>query len=339
MPTSRSRRPSIDRLVEALTALDVPAVGPRRVIPRTGVHWAVRSYYDVWESLPSVSSGLFGRGVIGFSEAGHERFAVLPEVMGDDLVISESFDENERLVVVDAEVTIHPPKTLGDLHRRRVRASTGNAQADAAGSASVRRTHDGRRSGWRGSPGPTTRSSGSRLRRGGRRRTTRGSPGGRARATSRRGSATRRRDSDDSSAECRTQRGDDPSLLLLGDVRVDRQREQRVRRGFGDGEVAPAVAEVRRMRRSGAPGADSGCRHRSPPTAARRARGRAPARARRRGATRGRSSRRSSVERSGRRPATSRGSDRRRLDAARSMHPAVGVSPRARPPGACRDAS
>ncbi len=93
----------------------------------------MRSYYDVWESLPSVSSGLFGRGVIGFSEAGHERFGVLPEVMGDDLVISESFDEHERLVVVDAEVTIHPPKTLGDLHRRRVRATTGNAQADAAG--------------------------------------------------------------------------------------------------------------------------------------------------------------------------------------------------------------
>ena len=38
----------------------------------------MRWYYAVWERLPEVRSGLFGRGVIGLSEAGHARMAGLP---------------------------------------------------------------------------------------------------------------------------------------------------------------------------------------------------------------------------------------------------------------------
>ena len=36
---------------------------------------AVRWYYDIWLRLPDVRRGLFGRGVLGVSEAGHERLA------------------------------------------------------------------------------------------------------------------------------------------------------------------------------------------------------------------------------------------------------------------------
>ena len=123
----------IDRLVEAVGRPGVLAAGPVRVVPRTGVHWVVRSYYDVWECLRSVRISLFGRGVIALSADGYERLGLLPQMMNDDLVISELFGEHERSVVPEAEVIIHPPKTVRDLHRRRVRASTGNVQADAAG--------------------------------------------------------------------------------------------------------------------------------------------------------------------------------------------------------------
>lgn len=50
--------------------------------------------------------------------------------MGDDLVASEAFEPSERQVVENAHVLVVPPRRLSDLVRRRIRASTGNAQAD-----------------------------------------------------------------------------------------------------------------------------------------------------------------------------------------------------------------
>jgi glycosyltransferase involved in cell wall biosynthesis len=111
----------------------VLASGPERVLDLTGVSWPVRWYYDVWERLPQVRTGLFGRGVIAVSPEGLARLKSLPEVMSDDLVASEAFGPTERVVVAQARVVIRPPRTMRDLMRRRVRVVTGNAQADASG--------------------------------------------------------------------------------------------------------------------------------------------------------------------------------------------------------------
>lgn len=51
----------------------------------------MRWYYDVWQRLPQVREGLFGRGMIVLSPEGHERVRALPQVMSDDLAMSESF--------------------------------------------------------------------------------------------------------------------------------------------------------------------------------------------------------------------------------------------------------
>jgi glycosyltransferase involved in cell wall biosynthesis len=119
-------------LIAALAAPGILAAGPLRVLPMTGVSAAVRRYYAVWESLPQVKSGLFGRGVIAFTSAGHARVAALPQLMSDDLAISEAFAPVERVVVTTAKVVVHPPRNLRDLVRRRVRVNTGNAQLDDA---------------------------------------------------------------------------------------------------------------------------------------------------------------------------------------------------------------
>lgn len=124
----------VSRLVAALeSSARLLAVGPARRVPTDRSSWPVRAYYDVWAELPAVRSGLFGRGVIAVSREGYERLGEIPEMMGDDLVISDAFARHERAVVLDAAVTIHPPRTVRDLHRRRVRAATGNRQANAAG--------------------------------------------------------------------------------------------------------------------------------------------------------------------------------------------------------------
>ncbi|WP_448071226.1 glycosyltransferase [Georgenia yuyongxinii] len=109
------------------------ATGPARRVPRARSSWAVRWYYDMWESLPQVRDGLFGRGVVALSEEGCERVRRLPPSMSDDLVISEAFADSERSIVTQASVVVHPPRTLRDLVRRRVRVTTGNVQADTNG--------------------------------------------------------------------------------------------------------------------------------------------------------------------------------------------------------------
>ncbi|MCX4631837.1 MULTISPECIES: glycosyltransferase [unclassified Streptomyces] len=116
------------------------AAAPGRDIPLSGCAWPVRAYYRVWQRLPAVREGLFGRGVIAVSEPGHARIAALPPLMADDLAASLAFAPEERRVVEAARVVVHPPRTWGDLIRRRVRAATSSAElerfqaAEAAGS-------------------------------------------------------------------------------------------------------------------------------------------------------------------------------------------------------------
>jgi Glycosyl transferase family 2 len=109
------------------------AAGPRRLLPRDGVARLVRWYYDVWEALPAVRTGLFGRGVVALAEEGVQRVRALPPTMSDDLAFSEAFDATERIVVDEVAVIVHPPRTWQDLIRRRARVVTGNVQADRQG--------------------------------------------------------------------------------------------------------------------------------------------------------------------------------------------------------------
>jgi glycosyltransferase involved in cell wall biosynthesis len=126
-------RRSVSRLLAALREPGVHAVAPRSVLPHDGLPLVVRWYYQVWQELPQVRSGLFGRGVIAVTEVGAQRLRQLPAVMSDDLAASEAFAPAERRVVEDAVVVVHPPRTVADLLRRRVRVVTGNAEADRAG--------------------------------------------------------------------------------------------------------------------------------------------------------------------------------------------------------------
>ena len=122
----------IQALGAALRRPGTLACGPGRDLDLAGRPWLVRWYYAVWERLPEVASGLFGRGVIGLSEAGHARVAGLPPLLADDLVASLAFAPGERAIVPAARVVVHTPRTVRDLLRRRVRATMGVNQIAAA---------------------------------------------------------------------------------------------------------------------------------------------------------------------------------------------------------------
>ncbi|MEZ0090334.1 glycosyltransferase [Streptacidiphilus sp. EB129] len=108
----------------------VLAAAPGRDLPLDDCDWRVRAYYRVWQRLPAVRAGLFGRGVIAVSEEGQRRLAALPPLMADDLAASLAFGPDERKVVELARVTVHPPRTWPDLIRRRVRADTSSTQLE-----------------------------------------------------------------------------------------------------------------------------------------------------------------------------------------------------------------
>jgi hypothetical protein len=120
-------------LVQALQNPGVLAAAPQRVLLRERSSRSVRWFYDVWEQLPQVRSGLFGRGVVALSEEGQRRVNALPQLMSDDLGMSEVFAPEERRVVWTAFAEVRAPGSLDDLLRRRVRVATGNTQAGRAG--------------------------------------------------------------------------------------------------------------------------------------------------------------------------------------------------------------
>ena len=114
----------------------VLAAAPERVVPYDGVGVLVRCYYDVWQALPQVRAGLFGRGVVAVSRAGYDRIAALRPVLSDDLAMSEAFGHGERRVVSRSRVIVRPPRTIADLLRRRIRVHMGNAELDRLGGRS-----------------------------------------------------------------------------------------------------------------------------------------------------------------------------------------------------------
>jgi hypothetical protein len=119
-------------LAGALNRAATLAAAPMCAHSMTGRTRAVRWYYDIWKRLPEVQRGLFGRGVVGVSAAGYVRIAALPPLLADDLAASLMFSAEERVVVTNAWVTVHPPCTLADLLRARTRAVMGADQIEQA---------------------------------------------------------------------------------------------------------------------------------------------------------------------------------------------------------------
>ena len=123
---------SMRALVTQVGRAGTLAAGPNRRLERESVSRVSGWYYDIWERLPQVRSGLFGRGVIVLSEPGFRRVAQLPHFISDDLAFSESFQPSERAIVSSAVVSVWPARTWGALLKRRVRVVQGNREFSKA---------------------------------------------------------------------------------------------------------------------------------------------------------------------------------------------------------------
>jgi len=128
---------SVRALAARLRDPRVLAAAPTRCLNRDGVSMVAGWYYDVWERLPQVQAGLFGRGVIALSEIGYHRVAGLPQVISDDLAVSESFPPHERVIVPGSSVTVWPARRWRALLARRIRVTQGNRELAGTGLVSA----------------------------------------------------------------------------------------------------------------------------------------------------------------------------------------------------------
>lgn len=125
-------------LAAALSRTAILATAPARRLDLTGASCVVRRYYSVWQRLPQVREGLFGRGVVVVSAEAGPRIPTSADLLSDDLAMSEAFAPYERCVVQEAVVSITLPRTTRDLLRRRIRIATGTDQLDGLGMRSRR---------------------------------------------------------------------------------------------------------------------------------------------------------------------------------------------------------
>jgi glycosyltransferase involved in cell wall biosynthesis len=123
-------------LIRRVTVDGFLAAAPERHLVRDHVSLPARCYYDIWERLPQVRSGLFGRGVIVLAEAGYRRVAAMPSFISDDLAFSEAFDAKERIVASDCTVSVWPARTWRSLIKRRIRVVQGVQELGEAGRVS-----------------------------------------------------------------------------------------------------------------------------------------------------------------------------------------------------------
>ncbi len=73
--------------------------------------------------------------MIAVSATGFGLIETLPQVIADDLAISEAFDRSQRTIEESASVVVFPARTWRALVRRRVRVQVGTRQSQRMGLA------------------------------------------------------------------------------------------------------------------------------------------------------------------------------------------------------------
>lgn len=118
----------LDRLAQG----DILAARPAFRYDTTGASWLVRSYYRARQRIPQFKRALWGAGVYGLSQEGHQRLGVFPNITGDDLFVDTLFDSSQKVVVPTEPSVVRTPadaKSLLAILRRNLKAGTEDLQS------------------------------------------------------------------------------------------------------------------------------------------------------------------------------------------------------------------
>ncbi|NMR28208.1 WecB/TagA/CpsF family glycosyltransferase [Crystallibacter degradans] len=94
---------------------DVLAARPAFRYDTAGASWPVKAFYRARRRIPSTAQALWGAGVYGLTEAGHQRFGEFPTITADDLLVDESFTRAEKAVVHAPPVSVRTPRDIQGL--------------------------------------------------------------------------------------------------------------------------------------------------------------------------------------------------------------------------------
>jgi hypothetical protein len=106
------------------------AVSPALRIDTSRSSRVVRSYFKIWQQLPSIAHSLASRGCMGFSRSGRSRWASWPDVTADDQWANEQFGPNERVVCPEVESVVAAPANLRSLVERKRRSRRGGMELE-----------------------------------------------------------------------------------------------------------------------------------------------------------------------------------------------------------------
>lgn len=131
-----------EALAQAVRALSGDGIHAARPAFRWNVQGATplaRAYYRARGRMPSMSGAMWGAGVYGLSESGHQILGEFPKVMGDDLLVQRTFPPGRKYIASGPAVVVRMPLTVRDLVGVLARSQRGGAQQSMdTGRASLR---------------------------------------------------------------------------------------------------------------------------------------------------------------------------------------------------------
>lgn len=116
---------AIREVAQMLERDELVVAAPRPVVDYRSRSRLIRSFYEVWTSLPFFTEGVIGAGIYAFSEKGRARFDRFPDIIADDEFARLQAAPHERGNSRQGTFTITPPTTLWGVLKIFTRARAG----------------------------------------------------------------------------------------------------------------------------------------------------------------------------------------------------------------------
>lgn len=116
------------------------AARPAFVYDTQGASKCVRAFYRVRNRMPQASEFMWGAGIYGLSQVGHQRLGRFPSFTGDDCYVDGLFTLGEKSTLDCEPVRVRTPRTSKTLIATLGRIYRGNAQLRETSTSHTRRT-------------------------------------------------------------------------------------------------------------------------------------------------------------------------------------------------------
>jgi len=118
----------IPLITQAMADNTILLSAPTPIIDTQKSSWLVKTYYNVWTSLPYIKEGVIATCSFIVSEQGRQRFDKFADVIGDDGFIRCHFENSEIANIKGAEIYITAPRDFYSLLKIKTRARLGNME-------------------------------------------------------------------------------------------------------------------------------------------------------------------------------------------------------------------